>query len=72
MTPAANHERWETELIALREELGKLRAEQQQMAVAIQELVTTFRTLAAHLGIASEPYARKGNASGQRDLPGFA
>jgi hypothetical protein len=72
MTPAANHERWETELIALREELGKLRAEQQQMAVAIQELVTTFRTLATHLGIASEPYARKGNASAQRDLPGFA
>jgi len=72
MSPAANHERWETELIALREELGKLRAEQQQMAAAIQDLVTTFRTLATHLGIAAEPYTRKGAASQQRDLPGFA
>jgi len=72
MTPAADHERWEVELIALREELGQLRAEQRQMATAIQELVTTFRTLATHLGIAAEPYVRKDGSSPKRDLPGFA
>jgi hypothetical protein len=56
---------------ALREELGRLRAEQREMATAIQELVTTFRTLATHLGIAAEPYVRKGEASKGRDIPGF-
>ncbi len=65
-------ERWEAELRALRDELERLRAEQREMATAIQELVTTFRTLATHLGIASEPYARKGDTSRDRDLPGFA
>lgn len=56
---------------ALRAELAQMRAEQREMATAIQELVTTFRTLAAHLGIASEPYARKGPGSSERDIPGF-
>lgn len=48
-----------------------MREEQRQMATAIQELVTTFRTLAVHLGIAAEPYVRKGQASSGRDVPGF-
>jgi len=49
-----------------------MRAEQREMAMAIQELVTTFRSLATHLGIATEPYARKGGGgSGSRDIPGF-
>jgi len=54
----------------LRQEIQELRAEQKEMAVAINQLVTTFRALAAHLGIASEPYTRKGGPD--RDLPGFA
>jgi len=45
--------------------------EQRQMSAAVQELVTTFRNLAVHLGIAAEPYVRKGGASTGRDLPGF-
>jgi len=48
-----------------------MRAEQREMATAIQELVTTFRTLATHLGIAAEPYVRKGEAASARDIPGF-
>jgi hypothetical protein len=65
--------RWEAELRSLREELAQLRAEQKEMAEAVRQLVQTFRTLAAHLGIAGEPYVRKdSDRSGDRDLPGFA
>jgi hypothetical protein len=64
-------DRWEVELRALREELSELRAEQREMAKAIDQLVTTFRTLAAHLGIAAEPYVRKERTESGRDLPGF-
>lgn len=68
-----NEDRWEAELRALREELQRLRAEQQEMAKAIDQLVTTFRTLATHLGIAAEPYVGKGGKrESDRDLPGFA
>jgi hypothetical protein len=66
--PAEDH--WGAELRVLRQEIQELRAEQKEMATAINQLVTTFRALAAHLGIAGEPYARKG--SPDRDLPGFA
>jgi len=72
MSPQGSSERWDVELRALRVELQQMRAEQREMAVAIQELVTTFRTLAAHLGIASEPYVRKGDPGTGRDVPGFA
>ncbi len=65
-------DRWEVELRALQEEFRAMRAEQREMAKAVHELVTTFRTLAAHLGIAAEPYARKAEARSDRDLPGFA
>jgi hypothetical protein len=64
-------DRWEIELRALKEELRELRAEQREMAKAIDQLVTTFRMLAAHLGIAAEPYVRKGHSESGRDLPGF-
>jgi hypothetical protein len=64
--------RWEIELRSLREELRQLRAEQKEMAQAVHQLVQTFRTLAAHLGIAAEPYVRKESDSSDRDLPGFA
>jgi prefoldin subunit 5 len=61
---------WEAEVRMLRKEIEELRSEQRQMAESINQLVTTFRQLAAHLGISGEPYgARKGN---DRDLRGFA
>jgi hypothetical protein len=63
-------DRWEAELRALREELKELRNEQREMAKAIGDLVTTFRMLATHLGIAAEPYNRK-RAEESRELPGF-
>ncbi len=72
MTISGTSDHWEVEMKALREELRELRAEQREMANAIQELVTTFRTLATHLGIASEPYQPKSGGSKGRDLPGFA
>jgi hypothetical protein len=71
MTAASHEDRWEAELRALRQELSELRAEQREMARAINQLVTTFRTLATTLGIASEPYARKGSRDSGADLPGF-
>jgi len=65
-------DRWELELRALREELERMRVEQRQMAGAIEELVRTFRALATHLGIAAEPYVRKGDPPHGSDIPGFA
>ncbi|MGC2288989.1 MAG: hypothetical protein WA688_03935 [Thermoplasmata archaeon] len=65
----------ELELASIRQQLTELRAEQQEMKQAIEELVKTFRSLAMHLGIAAEPY-RKGGSPGDReknpDIPGFA
>lgn len=65
----------ELELASIRQQLTELRAEQQEMKQAIDELVKTFRSLSMHLGIAAEPY-RKGGSSGDRarssDIPGFA
>jgi hypothetical protein len=73
MASSLNGDRWEIELRALHEELRQFRTEQREMAKAIGELVTTFRTLATHLGIAAEPYVRKGKPENDRDLPpGFA
>lgn len=63
--------RWEAELRALREELAEMRREQREMAKSIGDLVSTFRMLATHLGIASEPYVRRSSAPESRDLPGF-
>jgi len=65
----------ELELASIRQQLAELRAEQQEMKQAIEELVRTFRSLAMHLGIAAEPY-RKGGSAADRgkgsDIPGFA
>jgi prefoldin subunit 5 len=66
----ASKDHWEAELRMLRQELQELRAEQKEMAQAINQLVQTFRALATHLGITAEPYARKGGT--ERDLRGFA
>lgn len=67
-----NEAHWEAELRMLREEIQELRAEQREMAKAIDQLVTTFRSLATHLGIAAEPYRGKDKPASTRDLPGFA
>ncbi len=68
----SGEDRWEAELRALREELAEMRKEQREMAKGIGDLVMTFRMLATHLGIASEPYARRSASSSEaRDLPGF-
>jgi prefoldin subunit 5 len=61
---------WEAEVRMLRKEIEELRTEQRQMAESINQLVTTFRSLAAHLGIAGEPYG--GKKADDRDLRGFA
>ncbi len=71
--PPSPPERWLAEIQQLRQELAELRAEQQQMARSIAELVTTFRALALQLGIAGEPYrgrATQGRSSSEP--PGFA
>lgn len=70
--PPGTEDRWEAELRQLREELRELRNEQREMAQAIHQLVTTFQTLAAHLGIAAEPYRGKDRSSGSSQPPGFA
>ena len=63
----------EGEVRALRQEVAELRAEQKAMARAIDEMTQTFRSLAVHLGIASEPYKKSSGGSGRdRDPPGFA
>ena len=62
--------RWESELRALREELALLRSEQLQLARAVEQLTSTFRALAIHLGIAAEPYNRGAKEAG-REVPGF-
>lgn len=63
---------WEAELRSLREELKVLRTEQLELARAVDEMVRTFRAIATHLGIASEPYRGGERPSRDRDLPGFA
>jgi predicted nucleic acid-binding Zn-ribbon protein len=70
MSMSGEKERWEVELRQLREELHELRAEQRELAKAVDQLVRTFTTISTHLGITSEPYAKKARRS--EDVPGFA
>ncbi|MGC2360394.1 MAG: hypothetical protein WA691_08860 [Thermoplasmata archaeon] len=70
MTIPEEKERWEVELRQLREELHELRAEQRELAKAVDQLVRTFTTLSTHLGITAEPYTRKEGRA--RDVQGFA
>jgi hypothetical protein len=69
MAGSPREEHWEAEVRMLRQELAELRQEQRRMAQSIDQLVTTFRSLATHLGIAAEPYVKKGERPS--DLPGF-
>ncbi len=70
MTLPSEKDRWEVELRQLREELHALREEQRELARSIDQLVQAFRSIATHLGITAEPYAKKEKRD--RDLPGFA
>lgn len=64
-------DRLEAELQALRTELAEMRNEQREMARAVEQLVQTFRSLAVHLGIASEPYKKPLKGGEDREIPGF-
>jgi predicted nucleic acid-binding Zn-ribbon protein len=70
MTIPTEKERWEVELRQLREEIHQIRAEQQELAKAVDQLVRTFTSLSTHLGITAEPYRKKG--AREADVPGFA
>jgi len=73
MTNGSGEARWEAELRSLHEELRQLRTEQKDLEQAVRQLVQTFRALAAHLGVAVEPYVRKeSDRSSERGPPGFA
>jgi hypothetical protein len=71
MNETGGSERWLAELGALRRELAEMRAEQRELAKSVAELATTFRTLATHLGIASEPYRKTGREPSEKEIPGF-
>jgi hypothetical protein len=65
----------ESEIRALREEMRQMRDEQRELVRAVEQLTQTFRNLAVHLGIATEPYAKStknAKGSANRELPGFA
>ena len=70
MPLSTEKERWEVELRQLREELRELREEQRELARSVDQLVQTFKSLSIHLGIAAEPYVRKGKR--EPDVQGFA
>ena len=72
MTTGGSPQGWELELKAVRAEIALLRQEQKEMAAAIEQLLTTFRGLATHLGISTEPYGKRGSGGSSRDVPGFA
>ncbi len=60
------------EIETLRRELEGMRAEQRELARSVDELTQTFRALALHLGIASEPYGgRSAGGRGGSAPPGF-
>lgn len=62
----------ESEVRSLRRELAELRAEQREMARAIDQMTQTFRSIATHLGIAAEPYRRAAGPDRRGETPGFA
>lgn len=61
-----------TLLKGVRDELAQLRAEQRELARSVEQLTQTFRALATHLGIASEPYSKPGGNAKGKEIPGFA
>lgn len=59
------------EVAALRREVAELREEQQAVARTVEELASTFRSIAVQLGIGSGTYQRRATESSARELPGF-
>ena len=59
MSGSSQESHWEAEIRMLRKEIEELRNGQRELANSIQQLVVTFRSLAAHLGIAAEPVRRE-------------
>jgi len=62
----------EGEVRALRQEVAELRAGQAALMKAVEEMTQTFRSIAVHLGIASEPYKKGGAGGSKKEIPGFA
>jgi len=62
----------EGEVRALRQEVAQLQAGQKELLRAIEEMTRTFRALATHLGIASEPYKKDADVDRKKEIPGFA
>ena len=58
----------------LRQEVLRLREQQEALAQGVQELLATFRRLAIHLGIATDAYRPNRGGAGAREPPppGFA
>jgi hypothetical protein len=71
MSESGGSERWVVELGALRREIAEMREEQREVARSVAELAQTFRTLATHLGIASEPYRKPARENPDKEIPGF-
>ena len=71
MADSGNRSVVEGEVRALRQEVAELRAEQKALHEAIDEMSQTFRTIAVHLGIASEPYRKSAEPERKREIPGF-
>jgi len=72
MSGASGGSAVEGEVRALRQEVAELRNGQQELLRAVEEMTRTFRTLAVHLGIASEPYKKEGSSDRKKEMPGFA
>ncbi|HEY6238343.1 MAG TPA: hypothetical protein VIZ68_04065 [Thermoplasmata archaeon] len=62
----------EGEVRALRQEVADLRSGQKEILRAVEEMTRTFRALAVHLGIASEPYKKDPEGDRKTEMPGFA
>jgi hypothetical protein len=68
----AEGDRLLAEIASLRQAVEELRADQRALSAAVEQLTTTFRSLAIHLGIAAEPYKSGREEPRERNLPGFA
>ncbi|HZY70440.1 MAG TPA: hypothetical protein VFF67_05620 [Thermoplasmata archaeon] len=71
MTSGKESDRVEAMFAQLSEAITQLRAEQRELARAVDQLTQTFRSLATHLGIAAEPYVKSGRDAKTKEIPGF-
>jgi prefoldin subunit 5 len=61
-----------TEINALRQELGEVQKAQAELGRAMEQMTSTFRAIATHLGIAAEPYRTRSASRREEGPPGFA